>query len=91
VIARRVIVTRTGGFAGLRVSAEIEDPVEAERVSAAVHAAAERPAGGARDDFTYEFTIQHDAGTSRVELTGAQLTEELRPKVRSLLDRSTSR
>jgi hypothetical protein len=89
VTARRVIVTRTGGFAGLRVSAEVDDPEEAERISTAVHAATERPAGGARDDFTYEFTIQQDEGTKHVELTGAQLTDELRPSVRALLDRTS--
>jgi hypothetical protein len=88
VSVQRVVVTRSGGFGGIRVTTEVDDPDEAERLTAAVRAAAEQPPGRARDDFVYEFTIVGTATTDRVELTGAQLTGELRPAVRTLLQRA---
>jgi hypothetical protein len=85
---QRVVVTRTGGFANVRITAETDDPSEAERLTEAVLRAAGQEPGRARDDFVYEFTIVTAVGTDRVELTGAQLSGDLRPAVRSLLDRS---
>ncbi|WP_375388144.1 protealysin inhibitor emfourin [uncultured Amnibacterium sp.] len=82
---QRVVVTRTGGFAGIVVTREVDDPSEAERLTAAVRSAASQDAGRARDDFVYEFTIVTTVGIERVDLTGAQLTDDLRPAVRSLL------
>jgi hypothetical protein len=85
----RVVVTRTGGFAGLRVTTEVDDPSEAERLSEAVRTAASGSPGRARDDFVYEFTIVTTVGVDRVDLTSAQLTGDLRPTVRGLLSRAT--
>ena len=84
----RVVVTRTGGFAGIRITGEIDDPEEAERVTEAVRSAAAGEPGRARDDFVYEFTIVTTVGIDRVDLTGAQLTGDLKPAVRSVLDRA---
>lgn len=75
---QRVVVTRSGGFAGIRVTTEVDDPAEAERLTAAVRGAAGRPPGAARDDFVYEFEIVTATSTDRVELTGAQVPSELR-------------
>lgn len=82
---QRVVVTRSGGFAGITVTGEVDDPVEAERLTEAVRAAADRPSGAVRDDFVYEFTIVTTTTTDRIEVTGAQLPAELRPALRSLL------
>jgi hypothetical protein len=84
VTVQRVVVTRSGGFAGISVTMEVDDPDEAARLTEAVRAAADRPPGGARDDFVYEFTIVTTTTTDRVDLTGAQLPAELRPTMRSL-------
>jgi hypothetical protein len=87
VTVQRVVITRSGGFANISVTTEVDDPGEAARITEAVRGAAERPPGRARDDFVYVFTIETTVGTDSVELTGAQLPGELRPTVRSLLDR----
>ena len=84
---QQVMITRSGGFANLVVTAEVDDPSEAERLTDAVRSAAGRAPGRARDDLVYEFVIVTTVGTERVDLTGAQLTGDLRPAVRSLLDR----
>jgi hypothetical protein len=84
VSVQRVVVTRSGGFAGITVTTEVDDPDEAERLSEAIRAAADRPSGGARDDFVYEFTIVTTTTTDRIEVAGAQLPAELRPALRSL-------
>ena len=75
---QRVVVTRSGGFAGISVTTEVDDPEEAERLTEAVRTAADKPPGSRRDDFVYEFTIVMTATTDRVELTGAQLPPEIR-------------
>lgn len=85
---QRVIVTRSGGFAGISVTTEVDDPDEAERLTEAVRSAAGQPPGRARDDFVYAFVIVTTTSTDRIDLTGAQLTGDLRPTVRSLLDRA---
>lgn len=84
---QRVVITRTGGFANIRGSAEVDEPTAAQRLSAAVRDAAARPAGPARDDFVYEFAIVMTTTTDQIELTGAQLTGELWPIVRALFQR----
>jgi hypothetical protein len=89
VSVRRVVITRSGGFAGITVTSAVDDPDEAERLTEAVRSAAERPPGRARDDFVYEFTIITTTSTDRIDLTGAQLTGDLRPAVRSLLHRAS--
>lgn len=81
---QRVVVTRSGGFAGITVTTEVDDPDEAERLTEAIRAAVDRPSGRARDDFVYEFTIITTTTTDRVEMTAAQLTPDLRPALRSL-------
>ncbi len=84
---QRVVVTRSGGFAGISVTTEVDDPGEAERLTEAVRSAADRPPGRARDDFVYAFTITTTTTTDRIDLTGAQLPEDLRPRIRSLFQR----
>ncbi|GAA2749631.1 protealysin inhibitor emfourin [Amnibacterium kyonggiense] len=78
----RVVVTRSGGFAGLTATTEVDDPDEAERITEAVHRAAGSPAGNRRDDFVYEFTIVTTTETEHVELTGAQVPAEVRARLR---------
>lgn len=78
----RVVVTRSGGFAGLTVTTEIDDPDEAAEITAAVRSAMSRPAGGRRDDFVYEFTIVTTTETDRIELTGAQVPPDVRTRIR---------
>lgn len=78
VSVQRVVVTRSGGFAGISVTMEVDDPAEAERLSAAIRSAAGQPPGRARDDFVYEFTIVTTTTTNRIELSGAQLPEDVR-------------
>lgn len=85
---QRVVVTRTGGFAGVRVSTEVDDPEEAARLFAAVRESAERPADGrVRDGFTYEFVIVTTTTTETVDLSGSQLSPALRPTLQDLLAR----
>jgi hypothetical protein len=88
VTVQRVVVTRSGGFTGISVTTEVDDPDEAERLTEAVRSAVAQPPGHARDDFVYEFTIITTTTTDRIDLTGAQLTGDLRPTVRSLLNRA---
>jgi len=88
VSVQRVVVTRSGGFTGITVTAEVDDPDEAERLTEAVRSAAARPPGRARDDFVYEFVIVTTTTTDRIDLTGSQLGRDLRPTVQSLLTRS---
>jgi hypothetical protein len=83
VSVQRVVVTRSGGFAGITVTTEVDDPDEAERLTEAVRSAVDRPTGRARDDFSYEFMIVTTTSTDRIELTGAQLPKA----VRASLDR----
>ncbi len=73
VSVQRVVVTRTGGFAGLTVTTEVDDPEDAQRLTDAIRSAVDQPAGQRRDDFVYEFTIVTETATDRVQLTGAQL------------------
>ncbi|MBW4042254.1 MAG: hypothetical protein HIU86_09025 [Acidobacteria bacterium] len=75
---QRVIVTRTGGFAGITVTTEVGDPADAQRLTEAVRGAVDRPPGQRRDDFVYEFAIVTESSTDRVRLTGAQLPAEAR-------------
>jgi hypothetical protein len=75
---QRVVVTRTGGFAGITVTTEVADPEEAQRLTEAIRGAMDRPAGGRRDDFVYEFTVVTETRTDRIHLTGAQLPAEVR-------------
>jgi hypothetical protein len=84
---QRVVVTRSGGFAGITVTSEVDDPDEAERLTEAIRAAVDRPSGSERDDFVYEFTIITTTTTDRIEMTGSQLPATLRPAVRSLFQR----
>ena len=84
---QRVVVTRSGGFAGITVTTEVDDPDEAERLTEAIRAAGDRPSGGARDDFVYEFTIVTTTTTDRIEVSGAQLPADVRPAIRSLFQR----
>lgn len=84
---QRVVITRSGGFTGISVTAEVDDPDEAARLTEAVRNAAGRPAGRARDDFVYEFTIVTTETTDRIALTGSQLPSEVRPRVQALLKR----
>lgn len=78
----RVVVTRSGGFAGLTVTTEVDDPDEAERITEAVRGAADHAATTRRDDFVYEFTIVTTTSTDRVELPGAQVPPEVRALLR---------
>ena len=84
---QRVVVTRSGGFAGISVTTQVDDPDEAARLTEAVRAAVDLPPGRARDDFVYEFTIVTTTTTDRIDLTGAQLPDALRPAIRSLFQR----
>ena len=84
---QRVVVTRSGGFAGITVTTEVDDPDEAERLTEAIRSAVDHPSGRARDDFVYEFTIVTTTTTDRIEVTGAQLPPDLRPAIRSLFQR----
>ncbi|GAA4753157.1 hypothetical protein GCM10025783_27570 [Amnibacterium soli] len=86
---QRVVVTRSGGFAGITITTEVDDPDEAERLTEAIRAAVDHPSGSARDDFVYEFTIVTSSTTDRIEMTGAQLPPGLRPELRSLFQRRT--
>lgn len=84
---QRVVVTRTGGFAGITVTTEVADPADAQRLADAIRGAVDRPAGQRRDDFVYEFTVQTETATDRIRLTGAQLPAE----VRTLIERNRPR
>jgi hypothetical protein len=84
VTVQRVVVTRSGGFTGITVTTEVDDPEEAQRLTDAVRSAADRPAGGRRDDFVYEFTIVTSTETDRIELTGAQVPSELSAALKRL-------
>jgi hypothetical protein len=87
VSVQRVVVTRSGGFAGISITTEVDDPDEAERLTDAVRSAADQPPGRTRDDFVYEFTIVTATTTDRIDLPGSQLPEALRPTIRSLFRR----
>jgi hypothetical protein len=75
---QRVVVTRSGGFAGIAVTTEVDDPQAAARLTEAVRTAVDAPAGQARDGFVYEITIVTTTATERVELTAAQAPAEVR-------------
>jgi hypothetical protein len=84
VTVQRVVVTRTGGFTGITITTEIDDPEEAQRLTDAIRSAADRPAGRRRDDFVYEFTIVTTTETDRIELTGAQIPSEVSTTLKRL-------
>jgi hypothetical protein len=79
---QRVVVTRTGGFAGITVTTEVDDPEEAQRLTDAIRSAVEQPPGQRRDDFVYEFTIVTETSMDRIHLSGAQLPAEIRSLLR---------
>ena len=83
--AVRVVVVRSGGFAGVVRTAEVDGPERAERLSEAVRASAGEPrAGRARDAFVYEFTLVTASTTERLELAEGALDADLRAAVRAL-------
>ena len=81
----RVVVTRTGGFAGTTRRAEEDDPDRASRLSEAVRARAGTPSDGrARDAFVYEFALITTSTTERIDLGESAMDAQLRRAVRSL-------
>ena len=81
----RVVVTRTGGFAGVTRQAEEDDPGRAERLSDAVRASAGSAADGrARDVFVYEFALVTTTATERIDLGESAMDATLRRAVRAL-------
>ena len=81
----RVVVTRTGGFAGLSRHAEIDDPDRAERLSAAVRSSAGAAADRrARDAFVYRFALVTTTSTEEVDLGESAMDADLRRAVHAL-------
>ncbi|MFD1720115.1 protealysin inhibitor emfourin [Amnibacterium endophyticum] len=82
---QRVVVTRTGGFAGIVRRAEVDDPERAEALSSAVRAVTGREADDRRRDaFVYEFRLVTTTEETRVDLPEGALDPDLRDRVRSL-------
>ena len=88
----RIRVTRTGGFAGVRLSADVDDPGEVARILAGLRQVVPASSGAVRDDFTYEFEVLDDgAGQARgdvVAVPGSTLPASLREVARDLVTRA---
>lgn len=80
----RVVVVRSGGFAGLTRTAEVDDPDAAQRLSASVLRSTERASDRSRDAFVYEFTLVGSSSSRTVDLGESALPPELRAVIRSL-------
>ena len=81
----RVVVVRTGGFAGLTRTAEVDDPDSAERLSEAVLGSADRESDRrARDAFLYRFTLIRESDEQTVDLGESALDADLRHAIRAL-------
>ena len=80
VTVRRVVVTRSGGFAGISPDRGGDRSRGGGAADGGDPRPADLPPGRARDDFVYEFVIVTTATTDRLELTGSQLPAALRPR-----------
>ena len=59
----RIVVTRTGGFAGIPRRTEVTDPDAVERVLEAARAA-QQPAAPRPDGFVYELTVEQECAAA---------------------------
>jgi len=78
----RIVVTRTGGFAGIARTTEVTDPDAVERVLGALRGTKATDAPARPDGFTYEVSVEQEAET--VE-TYSLPESALSPEVRALL------
>lgn len=80
----RVVVVRTGGFAGIERRAEVDDPDRAAQLSEAVRSGARGGEDRSRDGFVYTFTLVTASGEERVDLGEGTMSPDLRTRVRAL-------
>lgn len=78
-------IRRTGGFAGLALTADVGDPHEVERIRADIEARSAAVSSDARDTFTYRFE-SFDASGERVQTVEVP-EAALSPATRELLGR----
>ena len=79
----RIIVTRTGGFAGITRTTEVSDPNAVDRILVTLR---DQPAtsGPARPDgFVYDFTVESESATEETySLPESVLPAEIRALLR---------
>lgn len=85
--ARRIRIERSGGFAGIRLSAEATDPDDVRRLGEGIDASAGSVPSAARDTFVYRFELIDAVGepTQTVEVPEAALSPQAREVVTRLL------
>lgn len=59
----RLVVTRTGGFAGIARTTEVTDAVSVNRILEALRDRPAAPAPTRPDGFTYEVAVQQESAT----------------------------
>lgn len=77
-----IVVTRTGGFAGITRTTEVSDPDAVDRILVTLRDRAGTGAPPRRDGFVYEFTVESEAATAE---TYSVPEAELPAAVRALL------
>jgi hypothetical protein len=79
----RIVVTRTGGFAGITRTTEVSDPDAVERILGTLR---EQPDAGTPprpDGFVYDFTVESETATAETySLPESALPEGIRALLR---------
>ena len=78
----RIVVTRTGGFAGITRTTEVSDPDAVDRILVTLRDRSATDAPPRPDAFVYEFSVESEATTSE---TYSVPESELPAAVRALL------
>ena len=78
----RIVVTRTGGFAGITRTTEVSDPDAVDRILVTLRDRSAAVASSRRDGFVYEFSVEGEAATAE---TYTVPESELPSAVRALL------
>ena len=78
----RIVVTRTGGFAGIARTTEVSDPDAVDRILVTLRDRSAASAPPRPDGFVYEFTVESESATSE---TYSVPESELPARVRALL------
>jgi emfourin len=60
----RIVVTRTGGFAGITRTTEVSDPDAVDRILVTLRDRSDTDAPARPDGFVYEFTVESEAATA---------------------------
>jgi hypothetical protein len=78
----RIVVTRTGGFAGIARTTEVSDPDAVDRILGTLRDRTATDAPARPDGFVYDFTVEDESAAAE---TYSVPESTLPPEVRALL------